>query len=265
MAEQQSTRDGFEPNLDDSHVAQFYGADERALVANVTRYIAEGLADGDNILVVATPDHRRAFLEALDWAGARPELAFQANRLSFQDAYQLLGRFLPGGCPDSTLFDESVGALVRAELGRTRKQLRVFGEMVGILWRTGQFSSACRLEQLWNRLRRRSPFRLFCGYPIDVFAAEFSPASVDPLLRAHTHLLPAGKSDGLEDALKNAFRDVLRKKHHEMWSDALAAAKQPSWGSVPMPEAIILWLNSRHPEISTRVLRRAREYYNTSF
>jgi len=51
--------------------------------------------------------------------------------------------------------------------------LRVYGEMVGILWKARQFPAAIRLEQLWNKLRKSHDFDLFCAYSIDIFDKQF--------------------------------------------------------------------------------------------
>ena len=46
-----------------------------------------------------------------------------------------------------------------------RRPIRVYGEMVGLLWRRNQTGPALALESLWNDLGRREQFSLFCSYP----------------------------------------------------------------------------------------------------
>ena len=38
--------------------------------------------------------------------------------------------------------------------------------MVAVLWKEGNFVAALQLEELWNELQRRTPFSLFCAYPL---------------------------------------------------------------------------------------------------
>jgi len=84
--------------------------------------------------------------------------------------------------------------------------------MVGILWKAGRFSAAILLEQFWNDLLSRSPFNLFCAYPIDVFEQDFRPAHLDALLCAHTHLLPTAANEDLDSAIDRAMDEILGRR-----------------------------------------------------
>src|SRR6185312_4095495 len=84
---------------------------------------------------------------------------------------------------------------------------RAYGEMVGLLWRAGEFDAAIRLEELWNELLKSGDASLFCAYPIDIFSADFKVGKVDALLCAHTHLLPVDPA--LDGALNRAMDEVL--------------------------------------------------------
>ena len=48
---------GTEPH---KHVVQFYGRNDDALAANVSRYLGEGLQRGEGLVVIATAAHIRA-------------------------------------------------------------------------------------------------------------------------------------------------------------------------------------------------------------
>jgi hypothetical protein len=43
--------------------------------------------------------------------------------------------------------------------------VRVFGEMVSLLWDAGLIDAAVELEVLWNELGVQYPFSLLCAYP----------------------------------------------------------------------------------------------------
>ena len=145
------------------HVVQFYGADEE-LAVTVGGYLAKGLRSGDGILVVATAPHRRAFAAALARAGIDPARERDAGRLLMEDAAELLDRFLVGGVLDHERFQSvASGLILRAAAGS--RPVRIYAEMVAVLWDAGQVGLAVELEELWNGLGALLPFSLLCAYP----------------------------------------------------------------------------------------------------
>jgi anti-sigma regulatory factor (Ser/Thr protein kinase) len=50
--------------------------------------------------------------------------------------------------------------------------VRIYGEMVALLWDAGNVTAAIALEALWNDLGRRLPFSLFCAYDADTMGGE---------------------------------------------------------------------------------------------
>jgi hypothetical protein len=66
-----------------------------------------------------------------------------------------------------------VGTLVTQARGEGQaRQVRVFGEMVALLWADGDRNGALVLEGLWNELTRRLSFPLLCAYPASFFSTE---------------------------------------------------------------------------------------------
>ncbi|MCW2501232.1 MAG: putative two-component sensor histidine kinase protein [Frankiales bacterium] len=144
------------------HVVSFYDHDE-ALALTVGSFLGAGLAAGEAAIVVATPAHRELFDAALEAAGIDLAFARAAGQYVSLDAAELLAAFLVAGQPDPALFDATVGALVRQSA--TGRPVRVFGEMVALLWDDGAVTAAMALEQLWNATTRVAPFALLCAYP----------------------------------------------------------------------------------------------------
>lgn len=240
------------------HVVQLFESDETLLVRNVGRYLADGLRAG-SVMVVASQEHAAAFVDELRRAGARPDRAASDGRLVVLDAGELLDRFLVDGYPHADRFDSVVGALVR-EVRQSSSSLRIYGEMVALLWKAKQFPAAIRLEQLWNKLQKTVSFELFCSYPIDVFADEFDTAVVGALLHAHTHLLETATEGALEAALTRAIAEVLGVRPFGF--DRLVKERSRRGATVlPKAEAIILWLRTDVPDQAPEILARARRYH----
>lgn len=245
------------------HVVQMYEADERPLVHNVGRYLAEGLRRRQSVVIIVGPEHRAAFFAELERLGLDPGAAERDGQLIVLDAAGTLARFMVGGYPDADRFESGVGALVR-DLHARGAGLRGYGEMVGMLWQAKEFPAAIRLEQLWEKLRKSIDFDIYCAYPIDPFDHHFQAGVLDALLCSHTRLVPTGPSDGaLERAIERAISDMLGSNVSSLEVHA-KAKHRAAWPAIPKAEATILWLRVNVPERADAILARAREYYKAS-
>jgi hypothetical protein len=167
------------------------------------------------------------------------------------------------GHPDADRFDRVVGEKVRAAVERSAGYgLRAYGDMVGVLWAERQFPAAIRLEQLWNKLRKTVPFSLFCAYPVDVFGGQFDGGILDALLCAHTHLLPSGADEQLDDAVNRAMIEVLGAGAGKTFVSL--SERQHGWASLPKSEAALLWVRNNEPEKADEILSLARKYYHAT-
>lgn len=239
------------------HCVQFYKLDERALYANVASYIAEGFAADEAALVVATAEHSDAFFQALEDAGVDCAAAVRESRLVFLDAKHVLARIMVDGYPNAAYFASVVGDAVREMPVRAATGgVRVFGEMVGVLWEAGEYPAAIRLEQLWDKLREDLPCRLFCGYPIDLLDTRFEVGLLDAVLSAHTHMLPATNDKALERAAMCALEEVVANDAGGPGRGITGEIERPPWAVMPESEARILWLRRHHPEKIPEVMAR---------
>jgi PAS domain S-box-containing protein len=244
-----------------THVVQFYEADQPQLIANVSRYLLEGLDQGELLLVIATELHRDQFKRELTRLGQDVDLAILDGRAVFLDAHDTLMQFLVNGEPDAARFQAVIGSAIREVGPRSAGgRLRAYGEMVGLLWSAGQVSAAIRLEEFWNRLLTGTGIKLFCAYPIDIFNNDMSSGAVEAVLNAHTHLLSTGNNGDLENALSHAVTDILGTTASSM---DLYSAKAASSAVIPRGEAAIISLRSGDPAGARDVLSRARQYYQT--
>src|SRR5262245_17792889 len=109
--------------------------DEDTLVEAVTEYARAGLRAGEAVLVVAMPGRA---------ARVKRALYGTPGTLLFVDAGESLAGFMHGEMPDWDSFERTVGAAV-ADLRSRHPAVRVYGEMVDILWQRGQIDAAIRL------------------------------------------------------------------------------------------------------------------------
>ncbi|MGA9859212.1 MAG: MEDS domain-containing protein, partial [Solirubrobacteraceae bacterium] len=117
------------------HAVVFYEHDA-GLAATVGGYLADALRDGAVAIVVATGAHRRAFEAELAAAGIDTADACQDGALILLDAAELLAQLMPAGRVQRAAFRRVIGGVVRkgTESGRP---VRVYGEMVALLWEAG--------------------------------------------------------------------------------------------------------------------------------
>ena len=72
--------------------------------------------------------------------------------------------FMVADWPDPAGFWQAISPLLR-QAAKTGQPVRVFGEMVSLLWDAGLIDAAVELEVLWNELGVQYPFSLLCAYP----------------------------------------------------------------------------------------------------
>ena len=242
------------------HFVQLYSNDAE-LANSAAHYLFHGLRLGNGVLVIATPEHEKLFREHLHRSGADLTTLLESRQLVFRDAQCLLEQLMVSGWPDWQRFENAIRAAMRqvrpAEHG---EGLRAYGEMVGILWTVGRFAAAIRLEQFWNRLLEQSSFSLYCSYPIGVFEEHFEAGILEPVLCAHTHLLPAQPASPLETALRRSMDEILGPE-----SNALRGVGRIHRGSagvvMPAAESTVLWLRKNMPEKADRIIQEARRHY----
>jgi hypothetical protein len=168
---------------DGGHAVRFFG-DDQELVVSVADFLAEGLAAGGAAVMVASPAHRRACHAALAERGSGA-----ADRLLAVDAAEMLSGFLTDDGLDARGFHVAAEELLeRAALAG--KPVRIYAEMVGLLWDAGQVPLALELEGLWDELTDRLPFTLLCGYPARLLTAtDGQETAVRWICQLHTSVI----------------------------------------------------------------------------
>jgi signal transduction histidine kinase len=182
-------RPGWAEPSGDGHLVQFYESDE-FLLDTLSDFLAAGLDEGDTCLVVAKSGRREAIDARLRARGHDPEAERLRGRLVTLDAAETLSGFMVGGAPEPSRFDEVVGRLVE-RMSAGGRRVRVFGEMVALLWADGRSDAALGLEALWNGLQKTRPFLLFCAYPMSCFGSDAHAGPLAHVCAEHTRVIPA--------------------------------------------------------------------------
>jgi anti-sigma regulatory factor (Ser/Thr protein kinase) len=178
------------------HDVTIYDEDSH-LVDELTEFVTDGLALGEAVVLVATPAHRAALAGSLESAGCSLHDAVAGGQLHLTDAAETLASFLRDGRPDPDLFFETVGGLLE-HVARTGRPVRVFGEMVALLWDAGDVQAAIDLELLWNRLARVQRFSLLCAYSTSSLSGPDDLTALRGVCDAHSEVLAPASYDACD-------------------------------------------------------------------
>lgn len=248
------------PLLDDTapeqHLVQLYADDDSALLANVARYVAEGLKRNNGVLLLMPLERWERLRPILDTAGASHERALEEGRLRVLDARAVSAEVIVDGEASRLRFLESVGVAASSLLvHRGLSGLRAYGELVGLLWSEGRTEAAARIEKYWNELLRADGFSLYCAYPVDVFGKDFAGSGMNEVLCAHTHLIPT--APGIEHAVERAIGEVLGAEADTI-RPLMRGGHRSTRAAMPRGEGMILWVRTNLPDHAEEILTRAR-------
>ena len=169
------------------HFVQIYESEE-VFMDILASFVSETLREDHHVaVVIATPAHRRELNKRLMESGHDLAALRLQDRFLSLDAEEMLRQFTAKGLVDDELLFQFVADIL-ARATKDGRRVRVFGEMVAIMWSKGYYGAAVRLEHLWHRLCVGNSFLLFCAYPKSGFAENGSEA-VAHICAAHSKIL----------------------------------------------------------------------------
>ena len=170
------------------HIVYPY-TDEKLLAQAVCLFASAGLSNDEGVILIMAADHCDAICRRLESEGFQVAELEETGQLQCIVAEELMSTFVVGNTLDERLFRTIARSLVeraRASTGKGPDGLvRVFGEMVNLLWRTN-ISGAARLEELWNEAIEDHSISLMCTYSLEGPARQGLPES---LMAPHTHAI----------------------------------------------------------------------------
>ena len=182
------------------HLVMYY-EDEGYFADGVARFVEAGLRDDGQVVVIATPAHADNILTALGRRTPEARRARDDGRLHTWDARAVRDELVVDDGLDPDGLERCLGAWLSSTTGAGHP-VSIFGEVVALLWTEGRYGLAHDLEEAWNRLGRRWPFRLLCAYPMGGFADDESPTRFLEVCRQHSSVTTesyAGLSPGVGD------------------------------------------------------------------
>jgi hypothetical protein len=192
------------------HAVRFYD-NEAKLCRIVAGFLREGLAAGQPALLIATAEHSQGILAELRARELDINALQKSNDIVVVDAAQMMAPFMVDGTPDNDRFAATTAnTFARVRRDRADTTIRVYSELVDLLWKAGRDVAAIQLETLWNKLPRAPGFSLLCGHSMGSF---YKDAGVAEVCRQHTHIVAADGTVSVSNAdtlLVGALPDLGR-------------------------------------------------------
>ena len=149
-----------------THAVLFFD-DEAVRLLEVVNFVCEGVRAGESVFLALTSSIAESVRAALP--ADVLALAQRSEGLTILDAHATLELLMRDGTLDPAAFEKYVASGVR----RSRKErgpVRVYGEMVTLLWSADNVVAALQLEQLWNELQEEFGVTVLCAYPLALVA-----------------------------------------------------------------------------------------------
>lgn len=188
------------------HVVQFYVHDDE-LVSGVGSFLAAGLHANEGVVVVATEDHRLAIERSLAARGIDLEAVRARGLYVSSDAGSTLDSIMTGDEVEPDRFEEVVAGLI-CRVTADVLPIRIFGEMVNLLWEAGNLAGALNLEAMWNDLSTRYRFSLYCAYA-SALDDEQDLVSMKGVCDSHTEVLTP---HGYQTRPKSTVSDPIARR-----------------------------------------------------
>jgi hypothetical protein len=148
-------------------------------------HLADGLRAGSPGVAVCTRAHWDGLQDRLAADRLDPIALVQGGRLHWADAAVVVDRLRAGQRAglDADRVQQFLGESLDAVAPPPPGSIRVFGEVVNLLWQAGQFTEAAELEDCWNRAGHERPMSLLCSY-----GGGGSELQVDAICRQHSQV-----------------------------------------------------------------------------
>jgi hypothetical protein len=177
------------------HVIQVYENDD-IFLDTLAEFAAGGIKAGECVIVVATQNHLQSLYFRLARYVANLRELIADDQYIPLEAEKTLDKFMVNGWPDEELFKQTISEIIYKGSCRGRR-IRVFGEMVALLWGKGKTGATVQLEHLWNRFCEQKELTLFCAYPKVGFTNDINNA-MQTLCACHSKIINGSETQSTE-------------------------------------------------------------------
>lgn len=245
------------------HLVRFYSHEAR-LPQIVRSYLSDGLVHRDAVVLLATEEHHRLIVEDLRRSGADVDRHVANGALRWLDAQKHLDRVLRDDRMIPELFQEVMAEAIRAAAPNGRSgEVRVFSEIVDLLWRAGRFDAAFSVEERWDALSCAERFRVLCVYRLDIFDAMLRDVPVDVVAKLHRGTHFDCDVRDLQQVVNRAMRDLLGIDRAESIRRMIASV-EPPLGMSHGPEFELFWLRDNLRGRGREILECARMEFSAN-
>ena len=168
-----------------SHIVYPY-TDENLVSQAVCLYASAGLRKNEGVVLIMSKGHCEPIMDRLKAQGFDVEKRQRSGQLTCIVAEEMLPRFMVDGMPDTNRFQSLIGPIInrsRASMSNGHQaHVRVFGEMVSLLWEKN-LAAAALLEEIWNKAIDTYSVSLMCTYTL----GNSHEALAESLVALHTH------------------------------------------------------------------------------
>jgi hypothetical protein len=242
-----------------AHVLQLYDNDP-FLTRAVAHFAAEGLRNGEAVLLTGTPAHAEAIRAELDAAGVDRAAALRNGQLVERDVHEQIARVMKGRSLDADRFRSASASAMEPLFADARfSGVRWWGEMTTTLAAHGEREAGLAAERLADDAAKRYGVRVLCSCPCDRYDAHAYGEALSELCSVHSHVIPAEDYVRHRLAVNRAIAEVVG----ELKGSVLQSLA--SWRglgcSLPSSQALLFWLREAMPERFEAVLARARTHH----
>ena len=149
-------------NSTSGHFADFFH-DDHEMVEAAAEFLAEGFAAGESCIAVFTHDHWAQIKAHLRTQGWNAQELIDEYRFVVLGAHETLASMWNDDRLEVGQFYQRFGELIRL-MAAGGKEVRIVGELVGLLATFGRFDAVIQLEEIANDLSREHAFQMYCMY-----------------------------------------------------------------------------------------------------
>ena len=247
-----------------NHIVQLY-QDQDFLGRAVCRFGVAALANKESFVLLSTLPHWNTWRSRFEAEGVDVAAACQRGQMTVLDAEEMLTRFMRDGMPHAPTFLGSVVEVIRdARAGGRYPTVRLWGEMVNVLWERGNVAASMKLEELYDQyVAKKLGVATMCAFLMDNFDPDIQVRMLPMLARTHSHLVPVEDYARLGRAVADALREVVGEEEAGALEGRLLAEYQQAF-EMPRTEALLLALRQVRPALADPVLQRSGELYAAS-